>query len=47
MNRHLLSALFCLVSLAFLASCGRKCNECEDPCDPCDNEWVEEKIVKH
>ena len=46
MNKNLLVALFCLVSLGFLASCGKSCKECDEPCDT-DREWVEEEVVKH
>lgn len=44
MKKNLLVALLCLASLSFLASCGKKCNEC----DTCDRECVQhEEIVKH
>lgn len=32
MKKKLLAAILCLVSLGFLASCGRKCGECEPAC---------------
>jgi hypothetical protein len=37
MNKNLLTALLCVLSLGFLASCGKDC--CPEECDPCETSY--------
>ncbi|MEX0849227.1 MAG: hypothetical protein WD055_03285 [Candidatus Dependentiae bacterium] len=40
MNKNILAALLCVVSLGFLASCGKDC--CPEECDPCETTYTYE-----